>query len=107
MLAAVAVAAVAVTGVVLVLNFVPEETTEPTGPQTSSGNPPVSSSQGISTSPGVPTLGATATAAAPAENLRAGDGCGWQLEGDRRTGVDGVALVCTLADGTYQWRPPG
>ena len=37
----------------------------------------------------------------------AGDGCTWQQEGDRRTGVDGAALVCTLADGSYQWRVPG
>jgi hypothetical protein len=104
------VAALLVTGLVLILNFVSDTPTGgPSGSPASAGSSAASTAssaatnQQISSSPGIP----SATATIPVENLQAGDGCGWQLEGDRRTSVDGVALVCTLADGTYQWRSPG
>lgn len=35
-------------------------------------------------------------------DLRAGDACDWQVEGDRRNSVDGV-LVCTIDGGDYRW----
>ncbi|MET0863089.1 MAG: protein kinase [Nakamurella sp.] len=108
LLAAAAVAAVVVTGLVLVLRLVQDSPTDPTGPPATSGSSASSATtQQTPSSSGIPTVSVTAAATIPAENLNAGDGCSWQLEGDRRTGVDGVALVCTLADGTYQWRPPG
>ena len=34
--------------------------------------------------------------------LRAGDTCGWQLEGDRRSTSDGE-LVCSVDAGAYRW----
>jgi serine/threonine-protein kinase len=107
MLVAAAVSAVVVTGLVLVLRFVQDTPGgDPTGPPASSGSSAaVTTSQQSPSSALIPSV--TAAATIPVENLVAGDSCGWQQEGDRRTGVDGVALVCTLADGTYQWRPPG
>ncbi len=79
-----------------------------------SGNPsetppstfaPPSVTQQTSTPPATPTAGPTVSAIL--ETVQAGTGCTWQQEGDRRADIEGVALVCTLADGTYQWRLPG
>lgn len=121
LIAAVAVATV-VAGLVAGLWLLPDSAPDgsfETPPATSappvSATPPASTAQQTSNPPGTtpasPTPIATATATATAtespENLRAGDDCTWQQEGDRRTGVDGAVLACTLADGTYQWRSPG
>jgi hypothetical protein len=73
----------------------------------SATTPGTETSPGTQTTPGTTSIVPTATATVTPENLRAGDGCTWQQEGDRRTGVDGAALVCNLAYGSYQWRPPG
>lgn len=113
MLAAAAVAAVLVAGLVLVLWLLPDASTgDPSQPPTSTspgsiGTTPVSVTQESATVPGTATIGPTATAAVTPENLSTGDACRWQQEGDRRTGVDGAALVCALDAGIYQWRSPG
>ena len=118
-LIAAAVAAVLVAGFALVVWLLPDGTTgNPSNPPVTtatSPNPtptttPTVNATGTSTggtTPGTPSVLPTATATVTPENLRAGDPCTWQQEGDRRTGVDGDALACTLADGSYQWRTPG
>ena len=85
----------------------PSETPPATSAPPASATPPASTPPQTSNPPGTAPVGPTATGTASPENLRAGDGCSWQQEGDRRTGIDGAVLVCTLADGTYRWRLPG
>jgi hypothetical protein len=113
------VAAVLVAGFALVVWLLPDGTTgnpsnppvtTATSPNSTPTTTPTVNTTGTSTggtTPGTPSVLPTATATVTPENLRAGDPCTWQQEGDRRTGVDGVALACTLADGSYQWRTPG
>ena len=50
----------------------------------------------VSTSP------ASAPPPTAAADLRAGDACGWQLEGDRRVTDDGE-LICAVDGGAYRW----
>ena len=98
--AAVAVATV-VAGLVLAVWLLPgTSTTNPTDPPATIGTSAGSATPPASVGQATPIPPGTAT-------LRAGDGCTWQQEGDRRTDIDGAALVCTLADGSYQWRSPG
>ena len=119
LIAAVAVATV-VAGLVAGLWLLPDsppdgsfETPPATSAPPVSATPPASTALQTSNPPGTtpasptPIATDTATATESPENLRAGDDCTWQQEGDRRTGVDGAVLACTLADGTYQWRSPG
>ena len=107
------VAAVLVVGVVIGLQFLPTTTGDPSDPPTSIVSSPAvtPSTSAPSQTPGStgPTsrISPTATAPATSATLRAGDGCTWQQEGDRQIGVGGTALVCSVVDGGYQWRPPG
>ena len=121
LLIAVAVAVLLVSGLILVVRLLSDASTgDPSPPTTSTvttpgsagttagsfGTTPATTTPGTSP-PATATNAPTATATLTPENLRAGDPCTWQQEGDRRTGVDGDALACTLADGSYQWRSPG
>ena len=54
------------------------------------------------TSVNTPPATGSAPPATTEAGLRAGDACGWQLEGDRRVTVDGE-LVCVVDSGTYRW----
>ncbi len=87
---AAAAVAVVVAGVVVV----PKLTSGPTDP------PPTPPTTSTTTVPSP-----TTTVAPTSATLRAGDPCTWQQEGDRQGGVDGP-VVCTVDDGTYQWRVP-
>jgi serine/threonine-protein kinase len=100
-LAAAVAAATVVVGLVLAVWLLPgASTTNPTDPPTTVGTSAASTTPPASVGQATPIPPGTAM-------LRAGDGCTWQQEGDRRTDIDGAALVCTLADGSYQWRSPG
>jgi hypothetical protein len=55
----------------------------------------------VSTPPGTASGPATVPVTTDAV-LRAGDTCGWQLEGDRRSTSDGE-LVCAVDAGAYRW----
>lgn len=112
LLAAIAVVAVLMAGLVLVPRLLPDTGTgDPSPPPTttspsSMGTTPISATE-EATGPETATAGPAATGAVIPENLSAGDGCTWQQEGDRRTGAEGAPLVCTLDAGIYQWRSPG
>jgi serine/threonine protein kinase len=82
--AVIGLALVVVVGIVLIRNA---GTGSGTGPPSSSvSTPPVTGS----------------TAATTDADLRAGDACGWQVEGDRRNTIDGE-LVCAVDSGGYRW----
>ena len=121
-LIAAVVAAVLVAGFALVMWLLPDgnpgnpsdpPVTTATSPSPTPTTTPTANTAGGAgtsdggTATGTPSTLPSATAAVTPENLRTGDACTWQQQGDRRAGVDGVELACTLADGTYQWRSPG
>jgi serine/threonine-protein kinase len=112
-----ALAVMVLAGVIVALRLSVD--TPPTGPTetpsvTSSGT--TGASQAPATTTGTtdselpataPTeLSPTVTTVPTTARVQAGDACGWQQEGDRRSGVDGP-VVCALVDGSYQWRPSG
>ncbi len=100
--AAVVGVAVLVAGVLLALRPWAGTTDDPTDPSTvTTGVTTAITTTGPTTTGS--SITPSATVVPTTENLRVGDACSWQQEGDRRPGVDGM-LVCTLVDGGYQWR---
>jgi len=63
-------------------------------------------SDSVDRTPGSSVTSTAGTGGAPPPStevgLRAGDACGWQVEGDRRTTVDGD-VVCAVDGGRYRW----